>query len=85
MITVIRPEVDARLPGKKKPIAIKTRPALNRILLSDRPTFMFYVRHVNVSDIVAGMVFGIVIGIIGLQIQEPLFQWIFDLIGLPLW
>ena len=37
------------------------------------------------SDIIAGAVFGIVIGLIGLQIQEPLFQWIFNLIGFPLW
>ena len=37
------------------------------------------------SDIVAGAVFGIVIALIGLQIQVPLFQWIFSLIGFSLW
>jgi len=37
------------------------------------------------SDIIAGMVFGIMIALIGLQIQEPLFQWIFNLVGFPLW
>jgi len=38
-----------------------------------------------VSDIVAGAVFGILVGLIGLQIYEPLFRWIFNLIGFPLW
>ena len=38
-----------------------------------------------VSDIVAGAVVGIVIALIGLQIYEPLFQWVFNLIGFPLW
>jgi undecaprenyl-diphosphatase len=37
------------------------------------------------SDIVAGAVFGVVIALIGLQIQDPLFQWIFSLIGFSLW
>ncbi|HSG41775.1 MAG TPA: phosphatase PAP2 family protein [Anaerolineales bacterium] len=37
------------------------------------------------SDIIAGMIFGIVIALIGLQIQAPLFQWIFSLLGFPLW
>lgn len=37
------------------------------------------------SDIIAGMVLGILIALIGLQIQEPLFYWIFSLIGFPLW
>ena len=37
------------------------------------------------SDIIAGMLLGIFIALIGLQIQEPLFQWIFGLIGFSLW
>ncbi len=38
-----------------------------------------------VSDILAGAVVGIVIALIGLQIYEPLFHWVFNLIGFPLW
>ena len=38
-----------------------------------------------VSDIVAGAIVGIVIALIGLQIYEPLFRWVFNLIGFPLW
>ena len=38
-----------------------------------------------VSDVVAGAIFGIVIALIGLQLYEPLFLWIFNLIGFPLW
>ncbi|HSG45926.1 MAG TPA: phosphatase PAP2 family protein [Anaerolineales bacterium] len=38
-----------------------------------------------VSDIVAGAALGIVIALIGLQIQEPLFQWVAGIIGFPLW
>jgi undecaprenyl-diphosphatase len=38
-----------------------------------------------VSDIVAGAVFGVVVALIGLQIYEPLFMWITNLIGFPLW
>jgi len=38
-----------------------------------------------VSDVLAGAVFGVVIALIGLQIYEPLFHWIFGLIGLSLW
>ena len=38
-----------------------------------------------VSDILAGAVVGIVIALIGLQIYEPLFLWMFNLIGFPLW
>ena len=37
------------------------------------------------SDIIAGMVFGIFIALVGLQIQEPLFHWVFSLIGFSLW
>jgi len=38
-----------------------------------------------VSDVVAGAILGIVVALIGLQIYEPLFQWIVGLIGFPLW
>ena len=38
-----------------------------------------------VSDILAGAVVGIVIALIGLQIYEPLFRWVFSLAGFPLW
>ncbi|MDX1378119.1 MAG: phosphatase PAP2 family protein [Anaerolineales bacterium] len=38
-----------------------------------------------VSDVLAGAILGIVAALIGLQIQEPLFQWIFGIIGFPLW
>ena len=38
-----------------------------------------------VSDVVAGAAFGIVIALIGLQIYQPLFDWIFRLLGFPLW
>ena len=38
-----------------------------------------------VSDIVAGAILGIVIALIGFQVYEPLFQWVFSIIGFPLW
>lgn len=38
-----------------------------------------------VSDIVAGAGLGIVVALIGLQIYEPLFRWLFNIIGSPLW
>ena len=38
-----------------------------------------------VSDVVAGAVLGIIVAMIGLQIYEPLFLWLTDLIGFPLW
>jgi len=38
-----------------------------------------------VSDIVAGAVFGVFIALIGLQVHEPVFRWISNLIGFPLW
>ena len=38
-----------------------------------------------VSDVAAGAVLGIIVGIIGLQIQGSLLAWIMGLIGLPLW
>lgn len=38
-----------------------------------------------VSDIVAGAVFGALVAWIGLQMYEPLFRWVFNLIGFSLW
>jgi len=38
-----------------------------------------------VSDVVAGAALGIVVALIGLQIYEPLFQWVVGIIGFPLW
>jgi len=38
-----------------------------------------------VSDVLAGALLGIVVGLIGLQIHEPLLGWISSLIGFPLW
>jgi len=38
-----------------------------------------------VSDILAGAVVGVAIAVIGLQIYEPLFRWVFNLMGFPLW
>ena len=38
-----------------------------------------------VSDVVAGAVLGIMVALIGLQIYEPLFQWVVSIIGFPLW
>jgi undecaprenyl-diphosphatase len=38
-----------------------------------------------ISDVVAGAAFGIVIALIGLQIYQPLFEWVFRLLGFPLW
>lgn len=37
------------------------------------------------SDVVAGALFGIVVALIGLQIYEPLFLRLTDLLGFPLW
>ena len=37
------------------------------------------------SDIVAGALLGIVVAWIGLQIYPPLFDWVFGLLGFPLW
>jgi membrane-associated phospholipid phosphatase len=37
------------------------------------------------SDVVAGAALGIVVALIGLQIHQPLFQWIFSIIGFTLW
>ena len=38
-----------------------------------------------VSDVVVGAALGIVVAVIGLQIHEPLFQWVVSIIGFPLW
>ena len=37
------------------------------------------------SDVVAGLVLGILAGVVGLQVQEPLLLWISALIQTPLW
>lgn len=37
------------------------------------------------SDVVAGAALGVVFALIGLQIYEPIFIWLADLIGFPLW
>ena len=38
-----------------------------------------------VSDVIAGALLGIAIAVIGLQIYEPLFVWIANMLGFPLW
>jgi membrane-associated phospholipid phosphatase len=38
-----------------------------------------------VSDIVAGMLLGILVALIGLQVYLPLFNWAFKLLGFSLW
>ena len=37
------------------------------------------------SDIVAGALFGILVALIGLQVYGPLFDWLFQWIGLRMW
>jgi membrane-associated phospholipid phosphatase len=37
------------------------------------------------SDVIAGALLGIAIAVAGLQIYEPLFVWVTNLIGFPLW
>jgi undecaprenyl-diphosphatase len=37
------------------------------------------------SDVVAGAALGILMAVIGLAIYEPVFQWVTDLTGFPLW
>ena len=37
------------------------------------------------SDILAGMLLGVLIALIGLQIYQPLFAWVFKLLGFALW
>jgi undecaprenyl-diphosphatase len=38
-----------------------------------------------VSDIVAGAGLGIIVALIGMQLYEPLFRWLFNITSLPLW
>lgn len=38
-----------------------------------------------VSDILAGALLGILVGLIGLGLYEPLLAWVISLTGLPLW
>jgi len=38
-----------------------------------------------VSDVVAGAILGIIIGLIGLQVYQPMIDWLTGLIGFPLW
>lgn len=38
-----------------------------------------------ISDVLAGAAFGLVIALIGLQVQQPLLGWITSLVGLPMW
>jgi membrane-associated phospholipid phosphatase len=37
------------------------------------------------SDVIAGAVLGILIAVIGVAIYEPVFLWVTNLIGFPLW
>jgi len=38
-----------------------------------------------VSDVLAGAVFGLVVALVGLQVQQPLLEWTASLVGFPLW
>lgn len=38
-----------------------------------------------VSDVVAGAVLGVIVALIGLQIYQPMINWLTALIGFPLW
>ena len=38
-----------------------------------------------VSDVVAGTVLGVIVALIGLQIYQPMINWLIALIGFPLW
>ena len=38
-----------------------------------------------VSDILAGAILGVVVGVIGLILYEPLLAWVVSIIGFPLW
>ncbi len=38
-----------------------------------------------VSDVVAGAILGIIVGLIGLQVYQPVIHWLTGLIGFPLW
>ncbi len=37
------------------------------------------------SDVVAGAILGIIVGVIGLQIYPPMVDWLVSLLGFPLW
>jgi membrane-associated phospholipid phosphatase len=37
------------------------------------------------SDVIAGTALGIMVGMIGLQIYSPIFNWLGSLIHFPLW
>ena len=37
------------------------------------------------SDVIAGAILGIIVGLIGLQIYHPMINWLTSLIGFPLW
>jgi membrane-associated phospholipid phosphatase len=37
------------------------------------------------SDVIAGAILGIVVALIGLQIYQPMINWLTSLIGFPLW
>ena len=38
-----------------------------------------------VSDVVAGAILGVIVALIGLQIYQPMINWLIALIGFPLW
>jgi len=38
-----------------------------------------------VSDVIAGAILGMIIGLIGLQVYQPMIDWLTGLIGFPLW
>jgi len=38
-----------------------------------------------VSDVLAGALLGILVGLIGIAIYEPLLAWVVSLVGIPLW
>jgi len=37
------------------------------------------------SDVIAGAVLGVIVGLIGLQVYPPMIDWLVSLIGFPLW
>ena len=37
------------------------------------------------SDVIAGAILGMIVGLIGLQIYHPMINWLTSLIGFPLW
>jgi membrane-associated phospholipid phosphatase len=38
-----------------------------------------------VSDVVVGAILGVTVALIGLQIYQPMIDWLIALIGFPLW